>query len=313
MSLDPPKDLSLRCLTVNSNFVTSGQATFGGTLTSVSRLQGNVADFFEMTATQSNITEATIETLNNMVLNEATVNNGLQFQTTQQETKLNQHRNFMINNTIAQLTALQPMPTFTAGRIVTFRNMTSATTLDIYVTEGYPNAKAPTIIPGGSAVAPGGAPVMWQIPTTPGWNGNFTAFPTGSQVMSGSTLAEFGFNQLWSGATPPLRETFDISTVPPGIGTRCSNGPRSLCVELSRKNGFTNQQSYGYNVGVRITPPTSMVLSSQTVTCTEADGDCAQSIGYPNDTAFPKQQTIDYVSAQGYSVDFLDPVRSLTS
>jgi hypothetical protein len=260
--------------------------------------------------------------ISNNELDTATNNNGLQFNNIQNDVKLNKHRNFMINNTVAHLNSGGVFAPFPGGRTVTFNNMTSSTTLDIYVTEGFPNATAATLIPGGSAVTPGAPGVVWSIPTTAGWSGNFTAFPTGSSVTVGSTLAEFGFNQLWSGATPPLRDTFDISTVPPGIGTLCNDGPHGFpppfppnppgsnpnCVYYSLQSGFSSQQSKGYNVGIRITPPAGS-LPSATVTCTQSNGDSPNSIGYPNDTAFPKQQTIELTGS--YTVDFLDPVVSL--
>lgn len=276
------------------------------------------AVFDSLIVTQSSITNAEIGDLSNNVLETAAINNGLQYDDIQQQVKLNNHRNFMISNTIAQLTVPLPLPAFPGGRMVTFNNNTSATTLDIYVTEGYPNAAPPTIIPGGAAVAPGGT-VMWPIPTVAGWNGNFTTFPTGSSVLSGASLAEFGFNQLQSGAVPPLRDTFDISTVPPGIGTLCNDGPHGFpppfppdppgtnpnCVYFSLQSGFSTQQSQGYNVGIRIIPPAGS-LPSATVTCIESNGDSPGSVGYPNDTAFPKQQTIELTGS--YTVDFLDPV-----
>ena len=261
--------------------------------------------------------------LTNNVIETSSVSDGLQYDDIQQQVKLNNHRNFMIDNTITQLTAGDPLPTFPAGRTVTFNNMTSATTLDIYVTVGYPNAKGATIISGGSAVPPGGSVTPpWPIPTTAGWNGNFTVFPTGNPVTVGASLAEFGFNQLWSGATPPLRDTFDISTVPPGIGTLCSDGPHGFpppfppdphgsnpnCVYFSLQSKFSTQQSKGYNVGMRIIPPAGS-LNFATVTCTESNGDSPGSVGYPNDTAFPKQQTIELTG--NYTVDLLDPVLTL--
>lgn len=259
------------------------------------------------------IQDAEITNLTNEALATASTNNGLQFDDIQQSTALNNHRNFMISNTIAQLSVPLPLPTFPAGRTVTFNNTTASTTLDVYVTEGYPKATAPVII---ATIGPAGGTTTWPIPTTAGWNGNFSAFPTGSPaVLSGATLAEFGFNQLCSGCVPPLRETFDISTVPPGIGTRCNDGPHGFppntqnCVFFSRQSGFSTQQSFGYNVGIRIVPPAGS-LPSATVTCTQTNGDSPDSVGYPNDTAFPKQQTIELVVA-GYTVDFLDPVLAL--
>ena len=63
----------------------------------------------------------------------------------------------------------------------------------------------------------------------------------------------------------------------------------------------------GYNIGIQIIPPSGS-LPSQTVICTSVDGDSPNSIGYPNDTAFPKQQTIECTG--NYIVNFLDPVVS---
>lgn len=283
----PPKDQSFTNLTVPGN-LTSG------------RIVSRIARFDDVS----------IENLTNDDLQTASMNNGLQYNDIQIQTKNNTHRNFMIHNTILQLTAGDPLPTFAPGRTVTFNNMTSII-IQIYVTEGYPNAKGPTLIPGGGSVAPGGS-VVWPIPTTPGWNGNFRFGYLGSQINAGVTLAEFGFNQLWSGATPPLRETFDISTVPPGIGNECNDGPHETCVQFSQQSGFNELQSTGYNIGVRITPPVSVTLPSQVVTCTEPSGDCLESVGFPNDTAFPKQQTIDYMPAMNYIVDILDPASGAT-
>ena len=132
------------------------------------------------------------------------------------------------------------------------------------------------------------------------------------QYNAGPTIAEFGLNQYWHGATPPLRDTIDISTVPAGIGTGLNNGPRSAVVAASQAAGFTVQQSYNYNVGVQIVPPVGggiVLPPAFTVTCTATDGDSPQSIGYPNDTAVPKQQTRDAID--NYIVNFLDPVVSL--
>ena len=95
---------------------------------------------------------AQINNLTNNVTSTSSLNNGLQFQNIQDQVKINNHRNFMINNTIAQITAGLPLPIFPGGRTVTINNMTSVTTLDIYLTEGYPNAIPPTIIAGGAAV-----------------------------------------------------------------------------------------------------------------------------------------------------------------
>lgn len=236
----------------------------------------------------------------------------------QQQVKSNGYQNFLISNLYSQLAEGTPPPSLPTGRSILFQNQTMSTTLDIYLTQGYPSAIAPTIITGGQAVAPGSS-VSWSIPVIQGWNGNFTAFPSGSEWVFGGTIAEFGLNQLWSGFTPPLRDTFDISTVPPGIGTLCNNGPHGFppntnnCVYFSQQAGYSTQQSYGYNVGIQIIPPSAGSLPSQNVTCTGTNGLSPDSIGYPNDTAFPKQQTIECLAApQGnYTVNFLDPVLTL--
>lgn len=283
--------------------------------TTTNRIVASTSNFGNTTSDQSNIglaninlayiEEAEIGNLTNDSLNLSTINNGLQFHNIQQQVTLSNHQNFILNNTIAQLTAGNPLPMFGAGRTVTFNNNTSSTTLDIYVTEGYPSASGPTIIPGGSSVASGAPGVVWSIPTTAGWSGNFTFYPSGLSPVVGGTLAEFGFNQLWSGAVPPLRDTFDISTVPPGIGTQCNDGPHSACSAISLTSGFSSQQSKGFNVGVEIIPPAGS-LPAQTVICTQVNGNSPNSIGYPNDTAFPKQQTIELTG--NYIVNLLDPV-----
>lgn len=236
----------------------------------------------------------------------------------QQQTKLNGYQNFLLTNLYTQLNSGDPVPSVPTGRSILFQNLTESTTLDIYLTQGYPTVTVPAIITGGSAVGPGES-VTWAVPTIQGWNGNFTAFPSGTPSVVGATIAEFGLNQLWSGYTPPLRDTFDISTVPPGISTLCNNGPHGFppntnnCVYFSRQSGFSNQQSFGYNIGVQILPPTGGSLASETVTCTQTNGLSTGSIGYPNDTAFPKQQTVQCLPPPNgnYIVNFLDPVVAL--
>ncbi len=190
------------------------------------------------------------------------------------------------------------------GRMVTFNNTTSSTNLDLYITQGgtnpMPITKLTTINVSGS--------FAWPIPITHNWNGNFTVMPAGASVPkfnAGPTIAEFGLNQVWEGFVPQIRDTFDISTVPAGIGTNANDGPRGTVVQLSRDAGFSEQQSFNYNTGIQIIPPAG-VLPVQTVTCNVTDGDSPDAIGFPNDTAFPKQQS---GSATGnYTVNFLDPV-----
>ncbi len=288
----PPTDQAFTNLTVSRNLTVRGRLATNNAIINNAIIENADID---------NLTNDTVET--------ASINNGLQFDNIQIQVQADNHRNFMISNTVAQLTAGTPFPTFAGGRTVTFNNSTASTTLEVYITEGYPDAKAPTLL---TTLAPAGGSFVWPIPTTPGWNGNFSAFPMGSPVvLQGATLAEFGFNQLCSGCVPDERETFDISTVPPGIGTLCNDGPHGFppntqnCVFFSRQSKFSTQQSFGYNVGMRIIPPAGS-LPSATVTCIETNGDSPGSIGYPNDTAFPKQQTIELTG--NYTVDFLDPV-----
>jgi hypothetical protein len=201
-----------------------------------------------------------------------------------------------------------PVPTPAPGRTVTFSNLTSVA-LDLYVTEGYPTPTPPTLL---ATLAATTGTYVWNIPEILGWSGNFQVAQSGTQPLPGATLAEFGFNQLWPGLGC-LRDDLDLSTVPPGLGTQLVNGPHSACQQLSFSMGYSLQQSRGYNVGMQIVPPTlppqpctPTTLPTQTVTCVSIDGDSPDSIGFPNDTAFPKQQT-GY--AQGnYSVNFLNPV-----
>jgi hypothetical protein len=226
----------------------------------------------------------------------------------QNQTQFNAALTSHINALTNYVATATTVPTPASGRIITFTNNTASTTLDLYVTEGYPTPTPATFL---ATLAPT-ASYPWPIPEVLGWSGNFSAFRTGTQPHPGSTLAEFGLNQLWPGIGC-LRDTMDISTVPPGLGTQLADGPHSACVALSAANGYSTQQSRGYNVGMSITPPilppqpcTPTTLTTQQVTCTSIDGNSAGSVGFPNDTAFPKQQT-GY--AQGdYQVDLLDPV-----
>ena len=330
MSNNPPRDQAYSNLTITGTSTASRQVSNNAVIGNATIGNAAIGDAVIKEAT---IDDADIHNLTNDTLDAATLNNGLQFDDLQKfvgfssntsgsaavaplqavrgAVSSSNHQNFLISNLIKQVFDPLPFTGYVGSRKVIFNNMTSATTLDIYVTEGFPNAHGPTIIPGGAAFAPGATPVEWDIPATQGWNGNFTAFPTGATLVVGSTLAEFGFNQFWHGSVPPERETLDLSTVPPGIGRKCNDGPRENCVQISRQSGFSTQQSFGFNVGMSIIPPTSIMLPSETVTCTAANGDSAGSIGFPNDTKFPKQQTIDYISTEGYTINLLDPVISL--
>ena len=215
---------------------------------------------------------------------------------------------FALSNVLAVLSANSLVPPIPAGRQIVFSNNTAASPLDLYVTVGGAYA-APLQRLTTLAV---GATYGFPISATYNWDGNFNVLPAGANpptYNAGPSLFEIGVNQIWSGATPVLRDTFDISNVPPGIGTGVNNGPRALAVQLSQAAGFSVQQSYAYNCGIEVIPPVGATLMTQTVTATSSNGNSANSIGYPNDTAYPKQQTGDAVGS--YLVRFRDPVVSL--
>ena len=200
------------------------------------------------------------------------------------------------------------------NRTITFNNTTTSTDLDLHLQIGGTNPQALT---GVATMTVGGAPFVYPISNTK-YNVplTFTAMPAGvppPPFNGGPTLVEFGVNQVWKGFTPEMRDTFDISTNPPGLGACCRDGPRSAAVAASRASGFTGQRALSYNFGVQMVPPVGgpiILPQAVTVICTDADGDCAQSVGFPNDTALPKQQTRDATGS--YVVNFLDPVVSLS-
>ena len=177
------------------------------------------------------------------------------------------------------------------GRTVTIRNQTAATPLVAYVTVGRATTALGTLNPAES--------LMWPISTTFYDQAVFTAWPVGVPSMLGATAWDLLANQLGTGAT---QDTYGISTVPPGIGTRFPNGPRAAAVQASRDAGFSDQQSFGYNFGITVTPPAPGVI----VTCNVTDGNSPEAITYLLDTGAPKQQTHD--STGSYILDFIDPV-----
>lgn len=226
-------------------------------------------------------------------------------------TNLNYSNNFsefgnLVDNLYRAAAAGDQPPQIPSGRTITFNNNIALTNIDLYLTVGGLNPKPLTLI--AANIPANGGSHVWNIPLVYGWTGNFTAMPAGTappKYNAGPTIAEFGLNQFWHSATPPLRDTFDISTVPPGIGGSVNNGPRLAAVAASVAAGFSQQQAYNYNIGIQIIPPAG-ILQTQTVTCTATDGNSINSIGYPNDTAYPKQQT--GVASGNYTVNFVDPV-----
>jgi len=179
------------------------------------------------------------------------------------------------------------------GRTVTFTNSSDDNAITVYITVGAPEASGPTLL----TTLEIGDSFVWDIPATKNYSGNFSFWHTGSGPAAGSSLFEFGFNQKWKDIVI-LRDTFDISNVPPGpLPSYLNNGPRAACVTYSNTIlGYSTQQSRGYSVGLQIattgtqTPP---ALATQTVLSNVATGISTQSVGYPNDTAYPKQQTVN--------------------
>lgn len=260
------------------------------------------------------------------------VNNGPQFNSIQNILKLLNKMQLQIDSSVIAAQSIlnaAPVtaPTWNLGRTITFTNTTS-TILDVYLTLGIPHA-TPTFLFTLQASGQPGDSQAWPIPdptitANQNWSGNFAAYPTGDPPLAGATLAEFGLNQWWACCIPPERDTTDLSTVPPGIGNHCANGPHGFpppfpvnpprnnpnCVYYSLASGFGPQQSLGFNIGMSISNSASGgSLPTQTVTCTTSNGDSPQSITFPNDTAFPKQQTGQAVG--NYTVTFMDPVLSL--
>lgn len=114
------------------------------------------------------------------------------------------------------------------GRTVTFNN-NSGVSLDLFLTVGAPNPSGPTFL---QEITNGGS-YEWEIPTEHGWNGNFTTQEHDADYVVGRTIFELGVNQSIPQNTF-LRDTFDISTVPPTIpAPDCNNGPRDQCVAAS--------------------------------------------------------------------------------
>lgn len=198
-----------------------------------------------------------------------------------------------------------------SGRTVTFNNQSSVP-VNLMITYGSPAPGGPNLLTTLTTSGTGSS-YVWDIPAT--LNGDYTfnvwALPAPKQYTpsyNGYSQVEFGFNQTYPDPDN-LRDTFDISTVPPGIGSMFNNGPRSAAVAYSHTTaGYSTQQAYGYNAGFEIIPPTN-TLPTQTVTCAQLDGDSAEAVTYPNDTSYPRQQTI--MATGSYTVNVLNPVVSV--
>jgi len=212
-------------------------------------------------------------------------------------------------------------PPMVIGRTITHTNKTQIS-LDLYVTIGGSSPVGITLL---TTLGPTGSYVFnildYNSGSPVGYNAsyNFNVLKSGDpipQYNAGPTLAEFGTNQIWTGFTPELRDTFDISCVPAGIGNLlCNNGQscRNQAVNLSLLAGYTQQQAYNYNVGCQIIPPTGTAIPAgnlSTVSITDPTAPyLSQAITYPLDTAVPKQQTGS--AAGNYTVNWINPVVSL--
>lgn len=212
------------------------------------------------------------------------------------------------------ITPIDPISPLT-GRTIRHQNL-SGIPLDLYLTRGgstpAPLTKIQTIPPNGYYDFP--------IPSQQDASYNFNVLPEGDAVPlnnAGPTLAEFGTNANVPGGN---RDTMDISCVPASIGNLlCNDGQpcrdQAVALCLASGNGYTVQQAYNYNVGVRIIPPMGTAIPSgnlQTVSVTDPSAPYAtDAITYPLDTAVPKQQT--GVSEGAYTVQWIQPVVSLGS
>jgi hypothetical protein len=221
---------------------------------------------------------------------------------------------FQLNQLLEGIQAGETIPASNAGRTFTFTNTTAETPLNLYMTLIAPIPAPVTLL----TKLPVGAVYILAIPKTLGFTGNFSVWPTADISTPGfspglGTLLEFGLNQYWNypGVTQ-LRDTINQSTVPPGLGTGCKNGPHSACVQTSIAAGYTRVQANGYSVGMSVTFPINAPASPDflpqpsNTTCAHLHGDCAQSVTYPLQTSVPREQTS--YAAGNYEVDFIDPV-----
>jgi hypothetical protein len=212
-----------------------------------------------------------------------------------------------LNDITTALTAYGLVHQTISGRTVTFTNQSSVP-VNLMITYGSPAPGGPNLLTTLDTTGTYSS-FVWDIPTT--LNGDYTfnvwAIPMPKQytpAYNGYTQVEFGFNQTYPDPSN-LRDTFDISTVPPGIGSLYNNGPRNSTVVYSASQGYSTQQSHGYNAGFQIVPPAN-TLPTQTVTCAQLDGNSAEAVTFPNDTAYPKQQTI--MGTGSYTVYIQNPV-----
>jgi hypothetical protein len=125
-----------------------------------------------------------------------------------------------------------------SGRTLTFiNNTTDSPSLELYVTVG---GKGNTLTSLGVFQGTGEShAIVYEIPTTIGWTGNFQIWPVGFLPTNqlGATLFEISVNdQVYNsqGQLLPLRDNWDISTVPPYLPVpQLDCGPRAQAVAVS--------------------------------------------------------------------------------
>jgi hypothetical protein len=240
--------------------------------------------------------------------------------------KQNKTQNAGLQNILNLVANKETLPDMKTGRTITHTNKTNIN-LDLYVTIGGLNPEPLTKI--ATLTKNGGSHVFnildYKDKKAIGYNAsyNFNVLPEGDKIPTynaGPTLAEFGTNQIWASSTPNLRDTFDISCVPAGIGNLlCKDGQkcRDKAVNLSKKSGYTQQQAYNYNVGCEIIPPNGIKIPSgnlETVNVIKSKAPySSDAIGFPLDTAVPKQQTGSAIETEAgnYSVIWKGPIVSL--
>ena len=142
-----------------------------------------------------------------------------------------------------------------SGRTFTFVNLTTnSPALELYVTVGGVGNVLTSlgVFPGTGSVNA----ITYAIPTAIGWTGNFQVWPVGMLPVNelGATLFEISVNeQVYDHSTVPptllpLRDDWDISTVPPNIPVPQLNcGPRDQAVAVSYAPITSN--GYGYFPG----------------------------------------------------------------
>lgn len=161
-----------------------------------------------------------------------------------------------IVNTLANY-GLMSYSTVYGGRTFTFTNLTTdSPLLELFITVGGPGNTLTSLGTFGQMDS-----IVYDIPTTIGWTGNFQVWPVGFLPVNqlGATLFEFSANdQVYNalGQKLPLRDNWDISTVPPYLPVpQLDCGPRNQAVAVSYAP--ITAAGTGYNPGYNLDTSTS--------------------------------------------------------